>query len=87
MVYHCRVIQVAGIKLTGKHCFKKERVNSLMSKVKDPGFRHKLVITFNIDANSFELITPMKNNLISSVQHNKEPTKYSTWLKLSEVSK
>jgi hypothetical protein len=57
----------------------------LVSKVKDPGFRSKLVITTKLMALSYELKRPTTDNKLSSVEQNKEGKKYAKFLKLPEV--
>jgi hypothetical protein len=54
--------------------------------VKDPGFRSKLVVTFDLNILSFELKNLTKDNKISSVEHHKKGKKYSNSLTLPEVT-
>jgi hypothetical protein len=61
-------------------------VKVFISKVKDPGFRKKLVINLRVKANSFELKTPTEDYKISSIEHNQDPKKFTKFLKVNEVS-
>jgi hypothetical protein len=66
---------------------KKESVKGFLSKVKDPAFRKKVVITLRVSVFSFELQTPTKDYKLMSVPLNKDQQKYSKFIKVPEVTK
>jgi hypothetical protein len=61
-------------------------VKTLISKVKDPDFHNKLVVTFAANILSYHLKTPTKDFKLSSVVHFPESKKYSNHLMLPEVA-
>jgi hypothetical protein len=61
-------------------------MKTFISKVKEPAFRKKIVITLRVSILSFELQTPSKDNKLTSVAHNKDPKKYPKFLKVAEVT-
>jgi hypothetical protein len=61
-------------------------VNNFVRKVKDPGFKNKLVVNFDLNIISFELKTPTKDYKLSSVEHRAEGKKYAQALLLPEVT-
>jgi len=71
---------------TNPSAVKREIIKGFISKVNEPAFRKKVVITFRVSILSFELQTPSKDYKLMSVAHNKDPKKYPKFLKISEVS-
>jgi hypothetical protein len=65
---------------------KKDMVKGFLSKVKDPVFRKKIVITLRVSVFSFELQTPSKDYKIMSVPHKKDQKKYPKFMKVPEVA-
>jgi len=61
-------------------------LKNFISKVKDPGFSSKLVVTFELSILSYELKTPTKDNKLTSVEHIKEGEKYANYLLFTEVA-
>jgi hypothetical protein len=78
-------LRKAGVKVIGNFFLWGTALNMIISSVKNPGFRNKLVVTFKISVCSFELKSPSRDNKIFSVEHFKEGKKYSNYLKLPEV--
>jgi hypothetical protein len=71
---------------TNPFAVQREIIKGFISKVKEPAFRKKVVITFRVSILSFELQTPSKDFKLMSVAHNKDPKKYPKFLKISEVT-
>jgi len=65
---------------------KKESMKGFLSKVKDPAFQKKVVITLRVSIFSFELQTPTKDNKLMSVPINKDQKKYPRFIKVPEVA-
>jgi hypothetical protein len=61
-------------------------VKNLISKVKDPDFHNKLVVTFGSNILSYHLKTPTKDNKLSSVEHFPDTKKYPYFMMLPEVA-
>jgi hypothetical protein len=61
-------------------------LKNFISKVKDPGFSNKLVVTFEFSILSYELKTPTKDNKLTSVEHIKEGENYANYILFPEVA-
>jgi hypothetical protein len=66
--------------------FKKEAVKTFIRPVKDPYFRNKLVVTFDLNILSFTLKTPTKDNKLASVNHIRDSKKYENYMMLPQVT-